>query len=149
MEQFIKRLRERMETKGIKAAELARRSGVTKQNIGRLLNTTPHPITGALPTTTRETVEKLAKALDWDLNEALNLAGYATESAYPQTKEEFAEALKKYGVTEWKIPEKDLNKLSPEFYKSVLESMEMLVKGKLQKLEEGEQIAASDLDKVA
>ena len=74
---FGQRLREKMGESGIKPAELSRRSGVTKQNIDRLLNATPHPITGALPTTTRETVEKLAPALDWDLNDALLAAGLA------------------------------------------------------------------------
>lgn len=71
---FAQRLKEKMDEAGLKAAELSRRAGVTKQNIGRLLNQTPHPITGALPTTTEDTVKKLAKHLNWNENEALALA---------------------------------------------------------------------------
>jgi transcriptional regulator with XRE-family HTH domain len=70
-------LREQLESKGIRPAELARRSGVTKQNIGRLLNATPHPITGALPRAEPETVTKLAEGLEWDVDEALLAAGHA------------------------------------------------------------------------
>ena len=74
---FGERLREKLDAAGMKPAELARRSGVTKQNIGRLLNNTPHSITGALPKPERDTVEKLARALDWEINDALLSAGYA------------------------------------------------------------------------
>lgn len=74
---FGERLQEKLDEAGIKAAELSRLSGVTKQNIGRILNNTPHSITGALPKPEPETVEKLAKALNWDLNDALPAAGYA------------------------------------------------------------------------
>jgi transcriptional regulator with XRE-family HTH domain len=80
---FNEALREKLSEKQIKPAELARRAKITKQNIGRIINNTPHPISGALPTTTRETVEKIAKALDWDLPEALALAGFAPETEYP------------------------------------------------------------------
>lgn len=61
----------------MKPAQLARLSGVSKQNIGRIINNTPHSITGALPKTEPETIKKLAKALDWDLDEALLSGGYA------------------------------------------------------------------------
>ena len=74
---FGEQLREQLQARNMRAAELARRSGVTKQGIGRLINNTPHGITGALPQPERETVEKIARALDWDLSEALLAAGYA------------------------------------------------------------------------
>jgi transcriptional regulator with XRE-family HTH domain len=70
-------LREQLEKQGMKAADLARRSGVTKQNIGRILNNTPHSVTGALPKVEESTVEKLARALDADIDEARLAAGYA------------------------------------------------------------------------
>lgn len=74
---FGDRLREELAVRGMRPSELARRSGVTKQNIGRLINNTPHSLSGALPRAEPDTVEKLAKALGWDLNEALLAAGYA------------------------------------------------------------------------
>lgn len=73
-------LKEKMREKGLTAAELARRSGVTKQNIGRLVNNTPHSVTGALPKAEEATVIKLAAHLGWDLNEALPAAGFAAPS---------------------------------------------------------------------
>lgn len=137
MEKFIQRLKEEMQSKSIKAAELARRSGITKQNIGRLLNFTPHPITGATPTTTRETVEKLAVALGWDLDEALNLAGFASEhSEIPKPKNvaEFVEALERMGVTDWSIPGEDLNKLPPEAFEQLLDLIETNLRVQLKKV---------------
>lgn len=74
---FRERLVEKIKEKNWKPAELARRSGVSKQNIGRIINNTPHSITGALPKTAPETIEKIARALDWDLDEALLAGGYA------------------------------------------------------------------------
>lgn len=74
---FRERLIEKLKEKDWKPAELARRSGVSKQNIGRIINNTPHSITGALPKTAPETIEKIAKALEWDLDEALLAGGYA------------------------------------------------------------------------
>lgn len=78
---FGDQLQDQLNAKKMRAAELARRSGVTKQGIGRLLNNTPHSITGAPPQPERETVEKIADALGWDLNEALLAAGYAPEGS--------------------------------------------------------------------
>ena len=74
---FGKLLKEKLQAKKMKPAELARLSGVSKQNIGRIINNTPHSITGALPKTEPETIKKLAKVLDWDLDEALLSGGYA------------------------------------------------------------------------
>lgn len=74
---FGQLLRQKLVEKGLTAAELSRRSGVTKQNIGRILNNTPHSITGALPKVEPDTVIKLAKPLAWDLDEALHAAGHA------------------------------------------------------------------------
>jgi transcriptional regulator with XRE-family HTH domain len=74
---FRERLIEKLKEKNLKPAELARRSGVSKQNIGRIINNTPHSITGALPKTAPETIEKIARALEWDLDEALLAGGYA------------------------------------------------------------------------
>jgi transcriptional regulator with XRE-family HTH domain len=79
---FSKAFAKKLAEKGITASELARRAKTTRANVSRLLNDTPHPISGALPKPTVETVEKIAKALDWDINEARLAAGFApTETA--------------------------------------------------------------------
>lgn len=79
---FGQQLKEKMDAAGLKPAQLSRLSGVTKQNIGRLINETPHPITGAPPTTTEETVRKIAavKELNWKLEDALLAARIAPEN---------------------------------------------------------------------
>lgn len=132
-------------------AEVAKRADVSKAYIGHLENSRPHTTSGAPPLPSREKVAALAKAVGGNIDEALSLAGYASglHADYPQTAEEFAEALKRYGVKEWKIAEKDLDKLGADFFRDVLESMEMLTRGKLQKLEEGEVLTPESLDKVA
>lgn len=92
---FGQALKEILELKKIKPAELSRLSGVTKQNIGRLLNEQRHPISNAPPKATKETVLKFAKALNWNRDEALLAAGYApTEilfatNPYDKTMTEF------------------------------------------------------------
>lgn len=97
---FGDRLREKLKQVGMTAAELSRRSGVTKQNIGRILNNTPHSITGALPKTERDTVIKLATVLGWDLDEALLAGGHAPMNAVqrPTTLQELAKALSQLGI---------------------------------------------------
>jgi transcriptional regulator with XRE-family HTH domain len=65
----------KLKEKGIKPIELEKLSGVTRQNISRLLNDTPHPVSGAPPKTKKATIEKIAKPLDWNVDEALTLAG--------------------------------------------------------------------------
>lgn len=76
-------LRQQLKLKGMRPAELARRADTTPQNISRILTDKPHPLTGAPPKVGRETVIKIARALDWDVNKALESAGHAAE---PQTK---------------------------------------------------------------
>lgn len=74
---FGEALKAQMQTRGVKAADLARKAGITKQGIGRLINNVPHPLSGAPPKPELETVEKIALALDWDINEARLAAGFA------------------------------------------------------------------------
>lgn len=91
MESFAEALRRKMlERDNISASELSRQSGVSKQNISRIINNIPHSQTNAKPKVTEVTVRKLARVLRWNINEALKLAGYAT----PETKP--AQTLKDY-----------------------------------------------------
>ena len=84
-------LSEKLADLKIKPAKLAQMSGITKQNIGRLLHGTRHPITNAPPKTTEETVEKIARALDWDIDDALLAAGFAPRKKKMETvDDEFA-----------------------------------------------------------
>jgi transcriptional regulator with XRE-family HTH domain len=72
-------LRAQLDARQMRAADLSRRSGVTPQNLSRILTDKPHPITGALPKVTIETVDRIAKALGAPLGEARHAAGFASD----------------------------------------------------------------------
>lgn len=76
-ENFSRALRQKIDESEFKGnmSEFARTARISKQNVSRILNKTPHSITGAMPTVTRETVLKMAKVLNWNESEALNAAG--------------------------------------------------------------------------
>lgn len=116
---FGEHLRRQLDEKGMRPAELARRSGVTKQNIGRLLNNTPHPITGKAPSVERETVEKLANALGWHIDDALLAAGYSPQA--PEERHRLPE-----GVTVYFDSSSDL---SDEQKDKILDVINMIVAG--------------------
>lgn len=99
---FGEYLKEKMREKSVRAADLARRTGITKQGIGRLLNNVPHPISGAEPKPELETVEKIAKALDLNIDEARLAAGFAptnTTPPKPRTLAELLSRLEELGVS--------------------------------------------------
>lgn len=98
---FNEHLKLKLDEANIRPAELSRRSGVTKQNIGRLINNTPHSQTGAPARAEKDTVIRLARALDWDLNDALKSADFAPETDDPpkaRTFAEFIDGLEKLGL---------------------------------------------------
>ena len=70
-------LREEMTARSVTAAELWRRSGVTKQQIGRIVNNDRSTFTGEVTKPSVETVDKLANGLGWNTDEARLAAGYA------------------------------------------------------------------------
>lgn len=82
---FAKALAEKLKEKGLKPIDLEKKSVATRQNLSRLLNDTPHPVSGALPKAREKTVEKIAKFLDWDINEARTAAGYAIENGITES----------------------------------------------------------------
>jgi len=90
-------LRRKLQELDLTAAEVARRSGVTKQNLGRILNNTPHNQSGAIPNPSVETVDRIAKAIKWNINEARLAAGYAPTE--PQTRiQKLIAALEAQGI---------------------------------------------------
>jgi transcriptional regulator with XRE-family HTH domain len=119
MKTFGEYLQEQLISKGVKPAELARRSGVTKQNISRLLHGTPHSITGAPPRAEPETVKKLAKALEWDVNVALYAAGYA-----PDTPSESYEIL-----NEFELAFARNSKFTPEQKQQLIDTVRIVAQG--------------------
>lgn len=90
IEQFSKLLREKINDSKYKNDSIfARASKTTKQNVSRILNLQRHTVTNALPSVGRETVIKWAEALNWDVNEALILAGHAPENHLPSILQQF------------------------------------------------------------
>ena len=59
-------------------AETAKRAGISKAYIGHLENHRPHTTSGADLIPSREKVIAIAKAVNGDINEALELCGYAS-----------------------------------------------------------------------
>lgn len=100
MATFGEYLRKALDDAGMRPAELARRSGITKQGLSRLLNDTPHTITGAPPKPELSTVEKIARALGLDVNEARLAAGFAPSAKEmpPENLQELVQALYKLGI---------------------------------------------------
>lgn len=126
---FADALKAKLAEKGMRPAELARRSGVTKQNIGRIIHQTPHHVTGAPPKVERETVAKLAAALDWDIDDALLVAGYApTHSAGPpRDVPELMDALARLGFP---VEQIDPFHLEPDQYEALLKDFVFLLEWK-------------------
>jgi hypothetical protein len=98
---FNERLKAKLDEIGMRPSELARRAGLTKQNIGRLINNTPHSVTGAPPKAEKDTVIKIARALDWNVDDALEAADFAPigESRKPRNFAELVEALERLGIS--------------------------------------------------
>jgi transcriptional regulator with XRE-family HTH domain len=72
----------------MRPAELSRRSGVSKQNVSRILRDTHHSVTGAPPRTEQETIEKIADALNWPQADALRLLGIQPKEELSPTEAE-------------------------------------------------------------
>ena len=127
---FGQALQAKLAEKGVRKAELARRAGITKQNVGRIVNNTPHYVTGALPKVEVETVKKIAKALDWDVDEALNAAGFAPTQSH--TINGYKVELP-YGI-DFVIPHTEVNSQdeADEFAESVRLAVE-IVKARLER----------------
>lgn len=102
---FAAALAVKLKERGMKAIELAEKTKSSRANISRLLNDTPHPITGALPKPNEETVEKISKALDWDIDEARLAAGYA-----PTKTSGIPEQISRHDFSQF--DEKDLESIS-------------------------------------
>ncbi len=62
---------------GLSQEELAQRANVSKNYISILERGRPHPGTGAAPQPSRKTVEEIAVAMNWPIEEPLRLAGYS------------------------------------------------------------------------
>ncbi len=84
------------------ASRLARKTGMTRQNLSRIINDTPHWQTGALPRVTVETVDKIADGLGIDKDEVRLAAGFAPQKAFelpkPKSLPELIKALEDLGV---------------------------------------------------
>ena len=93
-------LRSELRNKGVSAAQLSRRSGVTKQHLSKLLNNERSTRTGTVTKPSVETVHKIARGLGWNIDEALLAAGYApkTITRRPETIPELVAALEQLGI---------------------------------------------------
>lgn len=132
---FADYLRSQLEARNMTPAELARRAGITKQNISRILNQTPHPLSGALPKVKVQTVEAIAKALGVPVDEAREAAGYSTqEPGKPQTLADLLSRLKRLGIDNLHFANEDaLRAAGPDELQEVLDAVKFAVEYTLQK----------------
>lgn len=73
-------LRVQLRNRNVSAAELSRRSGVSKQHLSKLLNNERSTMTGVVTRPSVDTVDKIATGLGWDRDEARLAAGYAPKT---------------------------------------------------------------------
>lgn len=125
---FGEAIKERLTALNMRPSELARRANTSRQNIGRLINGVVHPITGAYPTADLATVEAIAKALNWNINEARLAAGYAPTE--PQTRiQKLIAALEAQGIDGLSMfgGFTQLADMSDEQYEEVLRSIALVI----------------------
>lgn len=75
-------------------------AGLTKQNVGRILNDTPHWQTGKPPKASEAFVDSTASALGIDIDEAREAAGFSAKNPIkpPTNLRELIEALERLGL---------------------------------------------------
>lgn len=88
--EFGRRFQAERERAHLTQEQVARKTGLHVKTISRVENGTP---------TKRDTVIELARAIQWDQDEALTVAGYAPRVTYakPQNPAEFVAALERMG----------------------------------------------------
>ena len=88
------------ETRGWTITRCAERANMKWQAWQRLENDEPRRRDGSSPQPRRETVEKIAAALDVPMSEALQAAGYATTAVPPVTsvEDDIAEMERRFGA---------------------------------------------------
>lgn len=140
METFGKWLLRHRKALDLKQGEVAARAQVSVSYISTLEREQPHSTSGEEIKPDRDKIARIAKAVGGNVNEALRLTGYAPKEDfnYPQTYEELMEVLKKYGICSLGLTEERMNKIDPEYYKSIIQHMENSIKGQLQRIEEEE-----------
>ena len=101
---------------GVKQAELARRAKVKPQTISKIVGKKPHSLTGKLLLPSRETVERIAKALDDPVSKARRAAGYS-ENDQVETVEQALDA-----TLYW--DQKGLGEAEKEMLRPILEMLD-------------------------
>lgn len=134
---FARWLQAELELKRMRPAELARRAGVSKQNIGKILNRTPHSLTGTIPNPKVETVDAIAKALGSNQDEARIAAGYAPSNlpvGKPKDLPDLLKRLEDMGVENLHFYDEDrLRDASPEQLQDMLESISLAIRLTIEK----------------
>lgn len=83
MSLFGEKLQQQRKMRGMTQDQLAKKISVSKSYISTLERGYPHPNSGASPKPAREIVDKIAFALEWDVDLARVFAGYAPDLPFP------------------------------------------------------------------
>ena len=82
----------------MKQSDVASRANVSVSYISTIERDQPHSITGAKLTPEREKVIAIAKAVNGDINEALELCGYSSDKPLADVPKPIIEALAREGT---------------------------------------------------
>jgi transcriptional regulator with XRE-family HTH domain len=133
---FGKWLAEKRAELRVSGVELEKRSGVSRQYISNLERELASPVTMQPIRPSLEIVEKLARGLQVDVDEARIAAGYAAENSVylgnPKNLKELLDVLDRIpgfgGITfSEKFTDEDLDALSPEAFQEVVQAVQLAV----------------------
>jgi transcriptional regulator with XRE-family HTH domain len=122
-------LREKLKEARMSNAELARWVDVSPTYIGNLVRDySPNTKSGKAPRPSERLVEKIAKAVKADPDEARQAAGYAPQTPLfpPKTKAELVAALEKIGVEHIEFSN-DISESSPEQLQELFDAVKLAV----------------------
>lgn len=108
-------LKQTRDEKGVSGVELEKKTGISRQYISNLERGSKTDKNGNLIRPSRDKVIALAKALRANTDEALTIAGYASESQSPQFSPEINELLTKLRAKIAAQPETEQAKIEAEF----------------------------------
>lgn len=127
-------LRGKREDLRFTVTELAELAGVSKQYLSRLERAEEQLLTNKPTQPALDKVERLARALNIDVSEAREMAGYTSPNGHrskPQNAAEFAERLQEMGFdiqTDF-----DFEKLGPDDLQDVIDMIEANLLGKVKR----------------
>jgi len=131
---FGKWLFDKRQEKRLTQTQLGERAGISTSYISTIERAQRHSTTNAVPRPSEDTVERLATALDIDLDEARIAAGYLpkTMTIKPTNAAEFIHALESLGVGHFENIQ-GIHHLTPDEYEAMLKDLRLVIEVSLRR----------------